>query len=111
MPSVTKNPSNRLPKHVTIYGKQYIIKQIKGLKCPYTGSPAAGLILHQESVIMICKELPIDEKIRTLYHEIFHGLVHRLTGHQIEFSKEMEEILAEGFACLLDETFCIKFKT
>lgn len=97
----------KIPSKVTIYGQDYKIKFEKD--CQVNGIPCEGYCNTREYVIYLdvsLKKKPAFLK-EVLIHEMGHGLLDRLGFHLVGFPPELEEILVQAVAVMMNENFKI----
>jgi len=88
----------KLPKSVTILGRKYKLKLISGEQITeIAGVLCEACVELNTKQIFIVKDLPDDEKIIALFHEIQH-ISHLVCGVSQVVSPEMQEILCESTA-------------
>ena len=80
---------------IDIFGTKYKIKEKDSII--YEGIVADGLIDFRNHTIYLVKSLKKKDKLRVLYHEMGHGIIHE-TGLDQSISLEVEEILVQNFA-------------
>lgn len=86
------------PKAVTIFGTDYKINYVKdvgGKKGAY-----AGLCYLQEKRIEIDQSLKGEQFLETLYHELFHCVIHE-TSCNTQINHSVEEIIVDNIAKFL----------
>lgn len=69
-----------------------------------------GSYSYKTEKITIDPNIKGKEKNITLCHELFHAMCHRLGIHNTSLHPDIEEILADNFAVLLNENADIKWK-
>lgn len=89
----------KLPESVTIYGKNIPVKRKKIEGC---------YGLTDGSTIWISTECPRKQIKSTLIHEMIHCLFRRVSIIQTDINENVEEIIADTVAVMMDESFIIR---
>jgi Zn-dependent peptidase ImmA (M78 family) len=88
----------KIPKSVTIFGRKYKLKIVSQQKIiQIAGSLCEACVEFDSKSIFVVKDLPDDEKLIAILHEIQH-ISHHTCGISQVISPEMQEILCESTA-------------
>lgn len=91
---------------VEILGRSFRIKYVSfSVVSERAGQTAVGCMDWEKREILICKDLSERERVLTLYHEFTH-VVHYATGLNQIITPEIQEILCETTASLIEDV-CI----
>lgn len=99
-----------MPRSIKIFGKRILIKYKDILDEDTSELETQGIYDLDTSEITIRKNLKGDEKIRVELHEYGHALIHRLGLHNTSINPDLEEIIVDGYARFLTETFILRYK-
>ena len=88
----------KIPKFVIILGRKYILKMVSDQEITkIAGVLCEACVELRTKQIFIVKDLPDDEKLIALFHEIQH-ISHLVSGISQVVSPELQEILCESTA-------------
>jgi hypothetical protein len=88
----------RLPKSVTILGRKYKLKIVTDKQITaVAGVLCEACVDFNTKTIYVWKDLPQDEQMVAIFHEIQH-ISHMVCGLSQVISAEMQEILCESSA-------------
>lgn len=103
LPIVKKEEVIYIPRSIVVYGVKYKIKITDS-------QDYLGLCDGRQKTIYISKHQTAKEAFHTLMHEVIHAWQFRVGIHQA-ISRETLEIMSEGLATFLIESFDMKPKT
>ena len=92
-----------MPESVTLYGKIITIKRLD-LRSERAVGKTDG------DTIWICTYCPKKLLKITLIHELGHCLFSRLGLHNCSIPHDLEEIIVDGFAVMIDELFFLRWR-
>ena len=90
-------------RSIMIFGLRIKIKYVDLSQCDYD-----GLYNGEQKTIYIERTLKGQHKRQVLMHEIIHAVLDRIGAHQLNISRDAEEIIAEQLSVFLVESLKIK---
>jgi len=88
----------KLPKNIIILGRKYNLKLVSGeYITKIAGVLCEACVEFNSKTIFVVKDLPDDEKMIAIFHEVQH-ISHLVCGISQVVSPDMQEILCESSA-------------
>jgi len=98
------------PVKVNVLGRSFKVKYVTAeILLKRSGFSAVGLMDWEKREILIFKDLNERERRLCLYHEMAH-VVHYVTGLNQIIAPELQEILCETTASLIEDVVNCKLK-
>lgn len=92
-----------MKKSITIFGLKVQIKMVD-----LTGQDYDGLYNGNTQTIYIEKTLKGKLLQKVLVHEVLHAALDRIGAHQMQISRDAEEVICEQLSVFLVENFNLK---
>ena len=92
-----------MKKFINIFGLKVQIKFVD-----LTGQDFDGLYNGETQTILIEKSLTGKHRQQVLVHEVIHAALDRIGIHQLNISRDAEEIICEQLSVFLVEEFNLK---
>lgn len=94
----------KLPLTINLFGKKIAIKR-SDLRSELALGKTDG------DTIWLCLHCPKRDLKRVFLHELGHCLFFRLGLHNCNIPVQLEEVIVDGFATMLDELITWRFKS
>lgn len=88
---------------INIFGLRVKIKYVDLSQCDYD-----GLYNGNDKTILIERTLKGKHKQQVILHEVLHALMDRIGAHQLNISRDAEEIICEQVSVFMVESLKIK---
>lgn len=97
----------RLPESINIFGADFKVQVVKDLRDD-DGNRVDGLFCAKTSTISIDKN--DKDPMHTLVHEMGHAMFYRVSVWQTGMEPQIEEIIVNNYASMMNEVFNLKFR-